>query len=76
MLRSNFFGSVKKHAQRNASADALWDVSKYSRLAFYVCTIVMPGKAIWRIQNARNLFGGRSSAPDPAGRAYSTPQTP
>ena len=36
-LRRKFFGNVKKHAQRNASADAL-----------YVCTIVMPGKAIWR----------------------------
>jgi len=23
--------------------------TKYSRLAFYVCTIVMPGKAIWRL---------------------------
>jgi len=34
----NFFGNVKKHAQRNASADAL-----------YVCSIVMPGKAIWRL---------------------------
>ena len=33
-----FFGDVKKHAQRNASADTL-----------YVCTIVMPGKAIWRL---------------------------
>ena len=32
------FGSVKKHAQRNVSADSL-----------YVCTIVMPGKAIWRL---------------------------
>ena len=32
------FGNVKKHAQRNASADAL-----------YVCTIVIPGKAIWRL---------------------------
>jgi len=38
MLRRKIFGSVKKHAQRNASADAL-----------YVCTIVMPGKAIWRL---------------------------
>jgi len=28
----------KKHAQRNASANAL-----------YVCTIVMPGKAVWRV---------------------------
>ena len=26
----------------------LW-CDKYSRLAFYVCTIVMPGKAIWRL---------------------------
>jgi len=33
-----FFGNVKKHTQRNASADAL-----------YVCTIVMPGKSIWRL---------------------------
>ena len=33
-----FFGNVEKHTQRNASADAL-----------YVCTIVMPGKAIWRL---------------------------
>jgi len=37
MLRRKFFGSVKMHAQRNASADAV-----------YVCTVVMPGKAIWR----------------------------
>ena len=33
-----FFGQCKKHAQRNANTDAL-----------YVCTIVMPGKAIWRL---------------------------
>ena len=38
MLRRKFFGSVKKHAQRNASADAL-----------NVRTIVMPGKAVWRL---------------------------
>jgi len=37
MLKRKFFGNVNKHAQRNAVADAL-----------YVCTIVMPGKAIWR----------------------------
>jgi len=36
MLRRKFFGSVKKHAQGNVSADALC-----------VCTIVVPGKAIW-----------------------------
>jgi len=60
MLRIKFFGNVKKHARRNVSADAL-----------YVCTIVMPGKAIWRLQNARNR-----SAPDPAERAYSAPSDP
>jgi len=38
MLRRKIFGSVKKHAQRNASAEAL-----------YVCTMMMPGKAIWRL---------------------------
>jgi len=37
-VQKNFFGNVEKHTQRNASADAL-----------YVCTIVMPGKAIWRL---------------------------
>ena len=35
-VEKKFFGNVKKHAQRNVSADAL-----------YVCTIVMPGKVIW-----------------------------
>ena len=38
ILRRKFFGNVKKHAQRNASAHTLC-----------VCTVVMPGKAIWRI---------------------------
>ena len=44
MLRIKLFGNVKKHDQRNASADAL-----------NVCTIVMPGKAIWHrpIQEAQ-----------------------
>jgi len=28
------------------------------------------------VQNARKLFGGRGSAPDPAGGAYSAPQAP
>ena len=37
-VEKNFFGNVKKHAQRNAGADAL-----------YVCTIVMPGKTVWRL---------------------------
>ena len=37
-VEKKIFGNVKKHAQRNASADALC-----------VCTIVMPGKAIWRL---------------------------
>ena len=37
-IEKKIFGNVKKHAQRNASADAL-----------YVCTIVMPGKAVWRL---------------------------
>ena len=38
MLTRKIFGNVKKHPKRKASADAL-----------YVCTIVMPGKAIWRL---------------------------
>ena len=33
----------------------------------------MPGKAIWRLQNATNHWGGRGSAPDPDGGAYSAP---
>jgi len=37
-VEEKIFGNVKKHAERNASADAL-----------YVCTIVMPGKAVWRV---------------------------
>ena len=35
----------------------------------------MPGKAIWRLQNATNHWGGRGS-PDPAGGAYSAPPDP
>jgi len=35
-----FFGNIKKHAQRNASAGALYVCSKL---------IVMSGKAIWRL---------------------------
>jgi len=30
MLRRKFFGNVKKHAQRNASANELCDVTYYS----------------------------------------------
>ena len=36
----------------------------------------MPGKAIWRLQNATNHWGGRGSATDPAGGAYSAPLDP
>ena len=61
----NFFGNVKKHAQRKASADALLclhycDVRK-SRLASIKC---------------KKPLGRPSSAPDPAGRAYSAPPDP
>ena len=37
-VEKKIFDSVRKHTQRYVSADSL-----------YVCTIVMPGKAIWRL---------------------------
>ena len=36
----------------------------------------MPRKAIWRPQNTPNHWGGRGSASDPAGGAYSAPPNP
>ena len=36
----------------------------------------MPGKAIWHLQNATNHWGGRGSAPDRAGGAYSALSDP
>jgi len=39
-------------------------------------TFEMPGNAIWRLQNATNHWGGRGSASDPPGGAYSAPPDP
>ena len=61
MLRRKFL-AVKKHAQRNASADAL-----------YVCTTVMPGKAVRRLQIQETAWAAEAPPRTPLGEHTAPP---